>query len=313
MPEMHSNDLAVKLTLASQFPDHEMRLRIWKALESWCEDLEPMHSVGEVRGVLCSAVGTVLEPFTLTENDLRISCFFIRACFSKRLSCTRVRVVSRKSLGSVGGLVLTGALKSYYAEQFAFGKHSGRDVEPFIAPARMPRVLGVNGKGLGAMSARLVCDDSTFAFDVDAPLAFGLGRDHEAAITDIEVHSTMGGRSLRELGLAVQPIKDKGWRVMAKSAEAQIRMSAHVADASVVRLSPGPQAEFDYNLAFRMSSDIGRPSLCAAVVTPKFGMEFLSAMPIEGPVMSDDDVAKVLSVGLAQEGWVKHYVGGAVR
>ena len=101
----------------------QFRAELSKTLIEWVESLDPCYSPTEVAKALQSCHGTEIEPFCLNQEDLEISILLVRAAFSKVYSQSRFRIVSRETLGSEGGCVLTNNLRHFYLERFALGRH----------------------------------------------------------------------------------------------------------------------------------------------------------------------------------------------
>jgi hypothetical protein len=273
--------LTVCLLAATRHPDLALRRALLSALEVWVESLEPLHETEAVMNVLRRESGTQLEPFSLEQEHERVAALLVRAAFSRKVDLYRFRMVSQLSLGNQGGLVLTRQLNHFYAERFACGRHAGRFIEPYFAPAGMPRTIDPVSRR-GPSSACLVLTDKLVAIDVNAPDAF---QHLNAHVSDLELAkaSSVGGVPLNSLGLAVERQQGMGWRVSAKTPEAQIRLSAHLVDGSLLRLSTGPSSEFAYDVVVKLRADPADPLPCAIVVKPSFGREWISALELGGP------------------------------
>jgi hypothetical protein len=84
----------------------------------------------EVENLLANERGTELEPFSLTQNDTNCISLLCSIAFSKLGRQTRFRIVSRKTLGTDGGLVITSNLKSFYLRRY----NKNNDGKPYGQP-----------------------------------------------------------------------------------------------------------------------------------------------------------------------------------
>ena len=107
------------LTVASAYyhPNTEFRETLQKRLEGVFKIKE------EIKDLLLKENGSELEPFSLTDEDTNCVSLLCSMAFSKLGRQTRFRVVSRQTLGSDGGLVITSNLKSFYLKRY--NKNSG--------------------------------------------------------------------------------------------------------------------------------------------------------------------------------------------
>jgi hypothetical protein len=137
------SDLPLLLAAASQHPDPELRSRVRQGIDELVEGANPTYSVAEVSAALATVRGTPLEPFELSEGDLDVVIPLVRFAFSARQRRTRFRVVSRETLGTEGGAVLTNNLRHFYIERFVGGNLTRTPAHYwFVAPAELPVLQG---------------------------------------------------------------------------------------------------------------------------------------------------------------------------
>lgn len=140
-----TSDAGMVLLAAMEHPDAAVQTRIWNDLYRYLESLHPRWSIEAVAEHLSGATGTVLEPFRLSPDGLRVAAYLGALAFSDMGSQSRFRTVSEETIGIDGGLVVTNNLRSYYVERYAFGfRRRSPKAGWFVAPAKAPQLHGGN-------------------------------------------------------------------------------------------------------------------------------------------------------------------------
>jgi hypothetical protein len=116
----------LSLIIASAYyhPDEIFR----KGLQTRLEKKFPVRP--EIKELLVKEKGTEIEPFSLTKEDTNCVSLLCSMAFSTLGNQTRLRIVSRKTIGCDGGLVITSNLKSFYLKRY----NKNSDGKPYGQP-----------------------------------------------------------------------------------------------------------------------------------------------------------------------------------
>ena len=273
-----------RLVVAAGFyhPVSTRREHLRAHLDTWLQGLAPCHSAESVRAAIASQKGTFLEPFYLSDEDLECSVFLVRAAFSGASKEQRIRIVSRDTIGTEGGLVFTRNLKSYFVERFSGGKTAGQPKEGWIfLPALMPP-LGKTG-ALPTI-AELISEDTGFRIRIKLP---GEPDNAAALARGYQSHSRIEGVSedFNRLGLRVE-IQRNEVHILTGSPEAMIRMMAHMVGEATLTLE-SKDAKHHCALV-RLSIPEEEPVRLKAVIGGKKGFAiWMSASP-PAPIELED-------------------------
>lgn len=265
-----------RLVVAAAFyhPEPSTKAHLRDLLDTWLEALTPCHSADSVRSAIAAQKGTFLEPFHLSDEDFECAIFLVRAAFSGASKEQRIRIVSRDTIGTEGGLVLTRNLKSYYVERFPEGKTVGQPKEGWIfLPALMPP-LGKTG-ALPTI-ANLISEDTGFRIQIKLPgepdnaVALARGYQSHSRIEDVP-------EDFNRLGLRVEIQRDEV-HILTGSPEAMIRMMAHMVGEATLNLE-SKDAKHHCALV-RLSIPEDEPVRLKAVIGGKKGFAaWMSASP----------------------------------
>lgn len=116
--------LALVIASAYYHPNTEFKKRLQRRLE------KEFKIKDEVKNLLANEKGTELEPFSLTKEDTNCISLLCSIAFSKLGKQTRLRIISRNTIGSDGGLVITSNLKSFYLKRY----NKNNDGKPYGQP-----------------------------------------------------------------------------------------------------------------------------------------------------------------------------------
>ncbi len=206
--------------------------------------------------------GTPIEPFRLAEDEMRAAVALARVAFSSTQKQTHFRIVGRDTIGNSGGCVLTDKLDHYYVERFALGRIREAPGNTWMfAPSEEPSLIfstqpvpkakcHFRGKGLTFTVSGVAC--STLRWnreppgrpDAYPPIPSHLDR-------DLALHSRIGEANFASFG--INPVlKDQSLSFSIDTPEALMRLAAHLADGSVIRLDPGPEYPCRKILIYRL-------------------------------------------------------------
>ncbi len=238
----HYDSEVFRLVVAGGFyhPDADARQLLRRLLDSWLSHLGETPPDDEVREIISSESGTVIEPFSLTSTDLDCAVFLARAAFSEKGAQTRFRVASRGTIGPDGGLVITNNLQSYYAERYIHGEHRS---QPRKGWAFVPAAVPEAGSDCPRMvAATLKSDDQGFRIVVPLPEC---REDPAFFAVQLQRNSKIRGvkRSLSDLGLRIECHRGKV-HVLSGSPESMIRLMAHMVEQRSLTLQ-GESSESD--------------------------------------------------------------------
>lgn len=265
-----------RLVVATGFyhPDAAIRDQLRALLDGWLESLSPLHSAESVREALAAQKGTFLEPFRLSGEDTTCAVFLIQAAFAKNSPLQRIRIVSRDTIGTGGGLVFTRNLKSYFVQRFPGGKPVGQPKEGWtFLPALVPPM---GETGALPTHAQLVSEDTGFRIRIKLPEApsdaAGLARSYQK-------HSRIEGvkENFNRLGLRIE-IQHDEVLVLTGSPEAMIRMMAHMVSEATLVLDSNEAKH--HSALFRLAIPEDEPVPLKAVIGAKEGFaNWMSARP----------------------------------
>ena len=269
-----------RLVVAAGFyhPDPSTKEHLRALLDTWLAGLTPCHSADTVRTAIAAQKGTFLEPFHLSNEDLACAVFLTRAAFSSASNEQRIRIVSRDTIGTEGGLVLTRNLKSYYVERFPEGKTVG---QPKESSAFLPALVPPLGK-TGALPtiAELISEDTGFRIRIKLPgepdNAVALGRGYQS-------HSRIEGVSedFNRLGLRVE-IQRNEVHILTGSPEAMIRMMAHMVGEATLTLES--KDDKNHCALVRLSIPEEDPVRLKAVIGGKKGFAIWMSVSPPAPI-----------------------------
>jgi hypothetical protein len=273
-----------RLVVAAAFyhPDPPTKDHLRGLLDTWLEGLAPCHSPDTVRTAIVAQKGTFLEPFHLSNEDLECSVFLVRAAFSGASKEQRIRIVSRDTIGTEGGLILTRNLKSYYVERFPEGKTAGQPKESCVfLPALVPP-LGKTG-ALPTI-AELISEDTGFRIRIKLP---GEPDNAAALARGYQSHSRIEGvpEDFNRLGLRVEIQRDEV-HILTGSPEAMIRMMAHMVGEATLTLE-SKDAKHHCALV-RLSIPEDEPVRLKAVIGGKKGFAIWMAASPPAPIELED-------------------------
>ena len=236
MNDNASNNLVI--SAAFYHPEPLVRDRLQQSLQEWVAYLDPVYSDDDIREIIAGEKGTPLEPFVLDDTDFEAAVFLGKAAFSKNIGAKRFRIVSRETIGSKGGLVITSNLRSFYAERYAKGKYRRNPIAgATFVPALVPSSAENDLVRLNATSAVATADEKGFIIRLPIPPEL--------------VSLSLLARSFQKNGKLVPsdtPLDDAGLRVDAGSSaieirtgspEAQIKLAAHMMNREKVFLTTG--------------------------------------------------------------------------
>jgi len=269
-----------RLVVAAGFyhPDPSTKEHLRALLDTWLAGLTPCHSVDTVRTAIAAQRGTFLEPFHLSDEDLACAVFLTRAAFSSASNEQRIRIVSRDTIGTEGGLVLTRNLKSYYVERFPEGKTVG---QPKESSAFLPALVPPLGK-TGALPtiAELISEDTGFRIRIKLP---GEPDNAVALARGYQSHSRIEGVSenFNRLGLRVE-IQRNEVHILTGSPEAMIRMMAHMVGEATLTLES--KDDKNHCALVRLSIPEEEPVRLKAVIGGKKGFAIWMSVSPPAPI-----------------------------
>lgn len=224
------------LTSAFYHPDENLRKALRQSVADWVDKLCPHFTEDDIRNVILQEKGTILEPFRIDGNDLEMAVTLAMAAFSKKVDQKRCRIVSRETIGSEGGLVITSRLKTYFAERYQQGKYKRKPRAGFtFLPAWLPASGDHKMFQMMKSTATLYVDEDGFTIRVPWPHytveAGELAR-------DLQIHSRISrtSDSFDQLGLRVETERNSVM-VRTGSPEAQIKLMANMMNGETIILS----------------------------------------------------------------------------
>ena len=237
-----NNDSPNTLIITGAFyhPDSQVRNRLREVVDLWAEAQKPKYSAGEIRELILNETGTPLEPFTLEEADVETAVFIANVAFSEKINASRIRIVSRETIGEKGGLVITSNLRHYYAERYMLGKYkrnpqTGISFFPTYTPSS-DKSLPVR---LNAIRASLLADDDGFIIHLPWP-HIGMNPGLFARRLQILSRLEPGSISFDKVGLRVDAT-ESNIEIRTGSPEAQIKLAAHMINKATIHLATGGQ------------------------------------------------------------------------
>lgn len=294
-PDYDSEVFRLAVAAAFYHPGPAERADLRKLLDHWLGTLGNVVAPDEIRHVIASTKGTVIEPFVLTEADLECAVFLAQAAFSKSGAQTRLRIVSRDTMGGDGGLVLTQNLKSYYVERYA---HAKRLPQPNGGWAFVPSMVPDNSAACQQLTgASLLSEDQGFRIVVEMPEAKS---DAARFAREFQRHGGIEGvgQSLTQLGLRVE-CNNGQVHILSGSPESMIRIMAHMVSEKTLVLKGGSDGRElpTVLISLRMPED--EPVKLPAVVV--MGAGYSSWMSLKVPVPVPLTEAHKLAIA----GWLR--------
>jgi hypothetical protein len=228
------NTHLINLVVAAAFyhPESTVRDRLCSKLEGWLKKLGDRADAEQIRTVLENNKGTYLEPFVLSKADLDCSAFLARLASSRTAEQTRFRVVSRDTIGTDGGLVLTNNGNAFYVERYAYGQRRGQPKKSWVFfPALRPEAGSTQALN---KRAKLLSESEGFRIVLDLPRS---GKSPAAIAADFQKHGRIEGvtDTFNKLGLRVEFSGEK-LNILSGSPESMIRIMAHMTTNARVRL-----------------------------------------------------------------------------
>jgi hypothetical protein len=264
MPDFGGGDtFSTYLYASRKHPDKKLQKRLFEATSEWVEEALPDYSTEDICEVISNEKGTVLEPFDLTSADIELASMLMRMAFSRVYLQTRFRIVSRETIGSDGGLVITNNLNSYYVERFAHGTNRTVPTDAWtFSPASEPSTREVTKLVRPKVKVSCRFADEGMLIDIKIPTLEAMnwasknvahdenlapvpisqrGNTHSGLIRDLMTYSTIGSKkgSLEDLGLRID-LTENRIVIAPKSPESVVRLTAHLMKKSVLLLDPGP-------------------------------------------------------------------------
>jgi len=162
-----------------------------------------------------------------------------RAAFADESDCQRVRIVSRKTIGRHGGLVITRNLRSYYCERFALGKHrqEPREAVTFIPSLlkRLAKPTKGRKKATISITERGTCVGLDHRIGSSSLISVLRKYQDNSRISD-------EAKTFAEIGIRIEA-NSKRLRILSGSPESQIRLMGYMADSRCLMLAPGPESD----------------------------------------------------------------------
>lgn len=226
------------LTVAAGFyhPDLDSRASLRAVLDTWLDELGSAPEHGEIMALLSAEKGSLVEPFTLTNEDRDCAAFLARISFSESVAHTRFRVVGRDTIGNEGGLVITNNLQSFYSERFVHGKNRHRQASgcAFI-PSKVP--LG-GRENPSVINATISAEEEGFRIVVPIPEC---RYDQATFARSFQENSRIQGaaETFYSLGLRVE-CHGQDVHVLTGSPESMIRVMAYMVGKSTLILKGDP-------------------------------------------------------------------------
>jgi hypothetical protein len=223
-----------RLLVACAFyhPQVADRRLIRAVIDDWLCGLGPIYSEAEIRSAILACSGTNLEPFVLTREDLDCSVFLTRAAFSDKGGQTRLRIVSRETIGTNGGLVLTKGLKSFYVERYVHAKSRS---QPKLGWKFFPSLIPEKDEPrLKPVKTVLHSDSNGFRIVIRLPETPVEGA---LLARKLQQHSHISGQRqpLSQLGLRVE-CHGREIHILSGSPESMIRLMAQMAAQTTLDL-----------------------------------------------------------------------------
>jgi hypothetical protein len=291
------DDLPLLLAAAVHHPRREVRHELRRALAEWVNAARPRFTTRQIDITLRNEQGTAIEPFALNRLDRALAAIMARSAFSEQHDQTRFRIVSRETIGSDGGLMITNNLRSYYVERYAYGfRRRSSERFGFIAPAAMPTPEWIADRR--RCSALAIVDDQGIRIRVvgfDAATEMGV-QPHEitGAITR---HGTIQGLTSLPLsrGFRVE-IGKTDLSIRTLGSEAMLQLAAHMAQGSTLVLAAAPSLH-RARLFVRLEPLDGErmPLRCIATATSGSLPRWVEAEAPQGP-----EIRRQTRVALAQ-------------
>lgn len=229
-PDSHMLNLV--FAAAFYHPDLSARRLLRTKLDVWVKGLGDQLDEAKVRRTLESTKGTQIEPFTLTPQDTECAVFLGRLAFSKKVGQTRLRIVSRDTIGKEGGVILTNNGAGYYVERYINGSTKGLPKHGWVF---LPALVPVAGSAQNwAKGAKLVSDSDGFRIVLTMPKS---AKEPGAVLSHFLIHSRIEGveSSFAKLGLRLEYV-DKKLHILSGSPESMIRVMACMANSSRITL-----------------------------------------------------------------------------
>ena len=260
---LHPSDrVALHFHAALTATDEEARRSTLDRLDAWIDALGPRFDGGQIRSLLGTCQGTMLEPMCLGDDAAELAVRFVQIVFSERVRGARARIVSEETLGISGGLCIGEDLQTQYAERRGGGaSNPGEGGDWYFAPAGLRGLTAVEGKLAHRPRVSVESsDEHGFLLVISGVDRRNLGwhlaqrsvsragldlLGSQELASDLEQHSTLGtpGSSLGSLLARVSRKRPTSadatlyWAPI--SAEAIVRFSALLAAGQTVRLDPG--------------------------------------------------------------------------
>jgi hypothetical protein len=217
----HMDQLALIVASAYYIPNKDLR----DSLQSKLISLNNSFNYQKVKELLLNEKGTEIDPFCLTKED--IDCVATLASLAFLIGETRLRVVSRDSLGFEGGLVITSNLKSFYLKRYQKNNNGTPYGQPKGGWVFIPSQIPKDSK---EYKTYLIPDKEGFTISTKLPPSslhpFGVK-------TSLERGSRIEGldTSLDKLGLKFEE-NDGILSIRSGSPESVIKLMAHMINNS---------------------------------------------------------------------------------
>ena len=228
-------------TSAFYHPDSRLRASLLPKIKKWIDSLHPHYRESDVRKIIETENGTILEPFILKSNDVSLASLLAQAAFSRTIEQTRFRIVSRDTIGSESGLVITNNLNNYYAERYAFGKRRRSPKSGFtFIPNLLPENPTHSLRKIAKCKSKLVINDK----GVSIYLPFTHNQQNSIiTLRKLQKYSQISNvdRSFSQIGLRIDDLNPQSnyLEIRTGSPESQIKFITYMMNKEVMQLTTG--------------------------------------------------------------------------
>jgi hypothetical protein len=269
-----------RLAFASGFyhPDPGIRDSLRRTLDAWLASLGPHPDPDAVRRLILAEKGTAIEPFVLEDADVECAVFLARAAFAGASGQNRFRLVSRDTIGSNGGLVITRNLSTYFVKRHPHNTCKG---QPKGGWTFVPTLLAsAASRGSGIISAVLLAEND--GFRITLPLA-DCAEDPSAIARQMQIASRIHGvdETFDRLGLRIE-FRQGTLHVLSGSPESMIRCMAWMAERTTMILEGGPASGLIPRILVRLELPAKAPTplLAAIGCTTDYLAWFAGEVPV---------------------------------
>lgn len=306
--------LPLILLAAEKHPEHQFRRALWNTLNGWVNVAAPIDDITPIIHLLTNEKGTFLEPFELGKASLQTASFLARlALFNASNQASRFRVCSDKTIGNVGGLVITNNLASFYSEEFVLGRNRLlNSVIRFYAPY-MSSLIPISSNYAQGLKAYVNSDDGGLFILIESHLLELVGwvpRNDVYAMRDVAnklaKHSTIGiGKTpVSELGLSFSVVDD-GLKISPKSPEAIIRFSSYLVQGQKINLS----GLLNYDLQISLPREGQGDAPITIVANDGFALQWMNVEDLGFPNLELHEIEKIRNWAFDHSLWQNNPAG----